>query len=247
MRNSDCTNGSYFHLDCLGLKRKPNNYKKLWLCSVCKVSSFNQTVDQDVQDELIFSGLSYNQDVNRYPQWMNLTDEHFAIINSKTGWLDDEIINNAQFLIKQCNPLISGLQHTALGPCNNFTIMTCEFIQILHTGNNHWVCVSSIGSGPGEVNLYDSLFSKVSEDLRRQIKCLIGDDLLHHINIMTVQQQQNGYDCGLFAIAFATCLAFHISLENAEFDCIQMCNHLNKYLLDGNIEPFPLIFLQNLT
>ena len=52
--NSDCTNGSYFHLDCLGLKRKPNNYKKLWLCSVCKVSSFNQTVDQDVQEELIF-------------------------------------------------------------------------------------------------------------------------------------------------------------------------------------------------
>ena len=42
--------------------------------------------------------------------------------------------------------------------------MTSEFVQILHTGRSHWVCVSSINCLPGIVNLYDSLFNDIIEN-----------------------------------------------------------------------------------
>ena len=34
--NRDCTNGKFFHLNCVGLKRMPNNAKTTWHCKVCK-------------------------------------------------------------------------------------------------------------------------------------------------------------------------------------------------------------------
>lgn len=34
--NSDCTNGKFFHLNCVGLKRMPNNAKTTWCCKFCK-------------------------------------------------------------------------------------------------------------------------------------------------------------------------------------------------------------------
>ena len=37
--NSECSNSTYFHLDCLNPKRRPNNYKTNWLCSACHTSS----------------------------------------------------------------------------------------------------------------------------------------------------------------------------------------------------------------
>ena len=35
--NITCTNGTFFHLSCLGRKRMPNN-SKIWLCPVCMIS-----------------------------------------------------------------------------------------------------------------------------------------------------------------------------------------------------------------
>ena len=34
--NRDCTSGKFFHLNCVGLKRRPNNAKTTWCCKVCK-------------------------------------------------------------------------------------------------------------------------------------------------------------------------------------------------------------------
>ena len=34
--NRDCTNGKFFYLNCVGLKRRPNNAKTTWRCIVCK-------------------------------------------------------------------------------------------------------------------------------------------------------------------------------------------------------------------
>ena len=70
--------------------------------------------------------------------------------------------------------MIEGFQRPTLGPVRNFTIMTGEFIQILHTGNQHWVCVSSVGCLPGMVNLYDSLFHDIIEtEVEEQVKSMM--------------------------------------------------------------------------
>ena len=266
--NQNCTNGKYFHLECLGLKRKPNNYKTKWLCNNCRVSSSSQPVPIDVvipthessssqpvpindvisssnqpeeTRDFFYTHDSHDLNIKRYPQWVKLTEKHFGIIAGRLegGWLDDDIINDAQMLIKQCNNLISGFQQTALGVFLNFEIMTSEFIQILNTGQHHWVCVSSIGCAPGVVNLFDSYFTGIDNMVISQIKCFMGEDLLKVTNVVPVQKQENNSDCGLFAIAFATCLTFQINPENVIFDCSQMRNHLKKCLTSGKMEPFP--------
>ena len=64
-------------------------------------------------------------------------------------------------LFKKINASIEGFQRPTLGLCRNFDVVGGEFVQLLHTGGNHWVCLSSIGCTKGYVNLYDSLFHDV--------------------------------------------------------------------------------------
>ena len=86
------------------------------------------------------------------------------------------------------------------------------YIQLLHVGRLHWVCVAGLASGKNdnsECQVYDSLSNgKVSSDLASQIAafsmCKSAEIILE---IKSVQQQTNSVDCGLFAIAFATSLA----------------------------------------
>ena len=62
---------------------------------------------------------------------------------------------------QQHNPLIDGLQRLTLGRVRNFDIAGGEFVQILHTGTDHWLCISSIGCSPGVVHLFDSFYNDV--------------------------------------------------------------------------------------
>ena len=70
------------------------------------------------------------------------------------------------------------------------------------------MCVSSINCPPGIVNLYDSLFNDIIEhEVEEQAKSLFGGNF-QCINNVPVQQQLNGSDCQVFAVAFATCLVY---------------------------------------
>ena len=123
----------------------------------------------------------------------------------------------------------------------NFDKVDGDFVQILHTGGNHWVCVSSIGCEKGFVNLYDSLFYDVIlDDLEQQVRNLIGEDF-KAISVVPVQQQLNGSDCGVFAIAFATVLVYNLDKNIPEFNVHQMRTHLSTCLKNGLITPFPVI------
>ena len=129
-----------------------------------------------------------------------------------------------------------------LGPVRNFDVVSGEFIQILHTGNYHWVCVSSIGCLPGVVNLYDSLYHNIIEDeIEEQVKSLMGGDCFKDMTVVPVQQQNNESDCGVFAAAFATCLVNYVPPETVQFDFPKMRQHLFNCLQNGAIERFPTI------
>ena len=105
----------------------------------------------------------------------NLTSSDFDIINDPNGWLDCSIIQQAQVLLQQQNPLIDGLQRPTLGQVRNFDIASGEFIQILHTGTDHWLCSSSIGCSPGVVHLFDSFYNDVIlTDVEEQTQDLLG-------------------------------------------------------------------------
>ena len=99
------------------------------------------------------------------------------MIESPNGWLENTVIQYAPALLRTVNPALQGFQRTSLGAYLNFDKVDGGFVQILHTGGNHWVCVSSIGCEKGFVNLYDSLFHDVIlNDLEQQVRNLIGED-----------------------------------------------------------------------
>ena len=162
----------------------------------------------------------------RYKSMMSLGDHEFNLISSPTGWLDCAIIHEAQILLANINKNISGFQRPTLGPVGQFDIVTSDFVQVLHVNNNHWVCVSSINCAPGYVNLMDSLSNPVlSQEIVDLVKNLLGPSY-KGINHLPVQQQLNMSDCGVFAIAFATCLVYGLNPSQVRFNIPMMRPHL---------------------
>ena len=192
--------------------------------------------DDDIQITKVSHG-----NIDKTASLGNLTQADYDIIESPTGWLDCSVIQGAHILLKQVNPLIKGFQRTTLGPVRNFDVVTSEFVQILHTGNQHWVCTSSVGCLPGRVNLYDSLFHDIiANEVEEQLKDLMANNFTG-MNIVPVQQQGNGSDCGVFSIAFATCIVYGRDPSIVTFDVPQMRPHLSECLKTGVISPFPQI------
>ena len=100
---------------------------------------------------------------------------------------------------------VNGLQDTVLGQSLTLNIYrNIPFVQVLNDGHNHWVEISTYGCKPGEVFLMDSLFcGKIANHTKRQI-CAITN-CTHNkltVNVLPVQQQTNGVDCGVLAISF---------------------------------------------
>ena len=157
---------------------------------------------------------------------------------SSDAYLDCTIIQQAQILLK-VNPLIEGFQRTTLGPCRNFSIITSEFVQILHTGSFHWVCISPIGCLPGEVRLYNSIYHDTIEmEVHDQVENMTADSFTG-ITSVPVQQQRNGSDYGIFTIALAACLVYRHKPEDFTFDIARMRPHLLQCLKDGTTTMFP--------
>ena len=84
----------------------------------------------------------------RHRSLRNLDVQDYQLIMSPHCWLDSAIIHSAQVLLQKINPLIEGFQRPMLGPVRNFSVVSGEFVQLLHTGKDHWVCVSLVGCPP---------------------------------------------------------------------------------------------------
>ncbi|CAB3994409.1 Chromatin modification-related YNG2, partial [Paramuricea clavata] len=64
-------------------------------------------------------------------------------------------------------------------------------------------------------------YDVILDDLQQQVENLVGEDF-REINVVPIQQQSNGSDCGVFAIAFATNLYFAEELSNSSSEkCTQ--------------------------
>ena len=66
-----------------------------------------------------------------------------------------------------------GLQSMLLCYTLAFEVMREEFVQVLHSGGNHWLTVSTIGCPPFyTVKVYDSLYSDLPTQMKEQICAL---------------------------------------------------------------------------
>ena len=228
----------------------PNNALTTWECTGCKSGGkvkLNSKVAKESKmqacnsdnDDIIITGISTSP-TEKSASLAKLNEEHYKLILSPSGWLDCDIIHEVHVCLRNINPEVEGLKRATLGPCRNFTQVNGEFIQILHTGEKHWVCVGSMGCEDGTVNLYDSLYHNIIySEVEDQVINLVGQENYTGIQVVPVQQQRNGSDCGVFAAAFATCLAYGLPPQTVQFDVCKMRAHLCHSLKNGLLQMFP--------
>ena len=164
--STECSDGKFFHLACLGLKTRPNNSKTTWQCSACKkakqlvkattctsyvsaptksttdYSVVDHDSDDDDDDEDAVSITQVTVGVaNKRSALAKLVESDYETILSPNGWLTCDIIQQAQVFLQKINSSIEGFQRPTLGPARNFNVVSGEFVLVLHTGSDHWVCV----------------------------------------------------------------------------------------------------------
>ena len=86
----------------------------------------------------------------------------------------DKHINFAQRLLKAKFPKINGLRLTLLHD-KVHKDLTHNALQVFHTGGDHWICVTTIGTAGKRVSVYDSTYTKWDEPtlclLKKQFHC----------------------------------------------------------------------------
>ena len=68
----------------------------------------------------------------------------------------------------------------------------------------HWVAISTYSCNQGEIYLMDSLFNgRIVEHIKKQICSNLNCAAAKiKVNALPVQQQSNGVDCEIYALAF---------------------------------------------
>ena len=173
---------------------------------------------------------------------LGLKQSDREILLSQTAWLNDAIINAAQKLLKKANPAVRGLQDVACGLTMNFDVEPEEFVQIMYTGQEHWITVSTIGLKHAQVQAFDSLYMRVPTLAEAQIAALLNtEEPTITVSFINVQMQSGGYDCGLFSISFATALVFGEQPGYFLFEQTKMRVHLLRCLEQQQMSMFPVM------
>ena len=157
-------------------------------------------------------------------------------------WLNTALIGAAQTLLKRKFNSIGGLQDTLLKPWVTTPLKSDQsFVQLLHTGNNHWVTVTNLGCPSDTVKIFDSLSTggptkELKNEIARMLKTQSDYINLEH---MDVAQQENGSDCGVYAIANALEICQGHDPSACNWEGAQMRTHLLQCLDKDDLVPFP--------
>ena len=179
---------------------------------------------------------------------LNLLERDRDILLNPAGLLNDSIIDAAQKLLKQAFPALSGLQSVCCGLTMNFDIEPSEFVQVIHNGRGHWLTISTIRTSRPDIHVYDSMYPSAGTFVKAQIAALLHTESpAIRLQFMNVQMQAGGYDCGLFAVAFATALAFGEPPGQYHFAQEKMHHHLWSCFERGQISMFPYSKLRRAT
>ena len=158
--------------------------------------------------------------------------------------LTDIHIGAAQTLIKMQFPHIGGLKNTVLqnsmyfqpfeGPVN---------LQIVHMGDiNHWIVISTVGCKGDNIEIYDSLQTTLALETETVIaRYLHSESSQIVMKFVKIATQIGNTECGLYAIAIMTALAFGQDPALLVFDQDSMRAHLGECFEVGYLQPFPVV------
>jgi len=113
-----------------------------------------------------------------------------------------------------------------------------EVLQIVRYANqHHWIVTTTIGSKEN-VLMFDSIFGNVDEQTKKVIFNLFQSSSAKKLRVVNSQKQKGSKDCGLFAIAFATALAYGQNPSKLKYDQSSMRSHLVRCFHEGKLVPF---------
>jgi hypothetical protein len=164
-----------------------------------------------------------------------------------SDWLSDDLIDKAQGLLAQQFPKIDSLQSVCLleAGAAQSTLGSPErpWIQVILVNLNHWITASNLHGGGNTIQIYDSLFTATaSKKTTKQLSVLsfmfAQEDSLH-LEFANMQRQTGGSDCGLFALAVATSLAYGQDPTAHTYDQDKMRSHLQESFRLNYMVQFP--------
>jgi len=144
-----------------------------------KKKRIQEPEESNGEPQLISSGeedMSEGKQVNTWQNIHNIALTHKdKDIVLDGGWLNDRIIHAAQLLMKHDQDLlpVGSLQDPLLGEMLDFDIAPDESVQILHSGGDHWITISTVGTKHPKVKVYDSLYNKLPWGTKEQIAALL--------------------------------------------------------------------------
>ena len=154
--------------------------------------------------------------------------------------ITDVEINFAQQLLKAQFAKINGLlctlyqekkvELTDSSVQNKLQIIYCK-------SRHHWIVATTIKCSFAEVRVYDSIFQYCNEETKYIISNLFPNKL--SIKVAHCQKQRGSSDCGLFAIAFATAVAFGINPSQLKLKQEALRAHLVNCFNKKHLSPFP--------
>ena len=168
--------------------------------------------------------------------------EHFLTTNDPYYWLTDLDIKAATQLMKKAFPKIGGLNYTVLGSHWNFAKPEqVPWIQVIRDSDRrHWLVATSKDGKSAKI--YDSM--QGTKGLNQHVVGCVSA-LVRPTNKsftyqqMSSQKQLNGYDCRVYAIAFAVAICNNQNPSDLHFDGSLMRQHLKECLKRGQISSFP--------
>jgi len=157
--------------------------------------------------------------------------------------LNDTHINLAVRLLTTQFPDLSCLKSTLLQQMSPIPALEKKnkMLQIIHCSNrHHWIVATNIGSRTeGCVIVYDSTFKNVDSETRDVIDGMFQQLPIAKVKVAKSQKQKGKKDCGLFAIAYATALAYGCNLSKVKFCQESMRSHLVSCIEQDKLIPFP--------
>lgn len=130
---------------------------------------------------------------------------------------------------------IEGFQNTTLGayspPKFDAMKLNNHAVQILNIKNMHWVCIKLEKTDPNtvRVTIADGMGYPITETIS-QVSSMLRGTNINQIEVIRLypQKQNNGYDCGPMAIAFAYMFCSGIDPNENIFDPDMIRNQITK-------------------
>lgn len=187
--------------------------------------------------------LSKNEESGGEEEWIRFGTIILSVSDKEavvTGLeLNDLHIEIYQKLLKVRFPNLKGLSSPLkVLPVGSWTD---NYVQVCHCRSNHWIAVTTLGCKDGEINVYDSMYKTIDSGTKCKIEETFPNSALT-IALPPVQQQDGVKDCGLFALAFATFLAFGNNpqaLSLHKFDQKSFREHFVSSIELNNVTEFP--------